>query len=241
MKRALITGASSGIGRQLALDYSHAGWQVFALGRDAGRLEALQAEATGIEPCQCDQSDRPALARLAERVPPLDLLILNAGTCEYMDSVIPFDDERFARVIDTNLIGTGNVLAAMLPKLQRGGRLALVGSAVTRLPLTRSEAYGASKAGIDYLAACLRLDLYRHGIGVSLIQPGFVRTPLTDKNDFPMPTLMTTQAAARRIRQGLDKGKSRIAFPRRLHWSMALLAWLPTGWWVRLAQFMMKG
>lgn len=240
MKRVFITGASSGIGRQLALDYSRDGWQVFALGRDEPRLQALKAESKHIVICQCDQSDRAGLAILAERLPPLELLILNAGTCEYLDTVIPFDGERFARVIDTNLIGTGNVLAALLPKLVRGARLALVGSAVTLLPLTRSEAYGASKAGIDYLAACLRLDLYRHGIGVSLIQPGFVQTPLTDRNDFAMPTLMTVESASRRIRAGLAQGKNRITFPRRLHWSMKLLSILPDSWWVRLAQRMIR-
>ncbi|MGY2498603.1 SDR family NAD(P)-dependent oxidoreductase, partial [Klebsiella pneumoniae] len=114
-------------------------------------------------------------------LPPLDLLILNAGNCEYMDVADGFDGELFARVIETNLIATGHALAAFLPLLGEGARLAIVSSSVSWLPLPRAEAYGASKAALDYLAATLRLDLKARGIAVTLIRPGFVQTPLTAK------------------------------------------------------------
>ena len=116
--RVLITGASSGLGRQLALDYRHAGWQVWGCGRDAQRLEQL-AKA-GITPLAFDVRDRAALAQIAAQLPPLDLLILNAGTCEYMTLDDGFDGELFARVIETNLIATGLALEAFLPLLGRG-------------------------------------------------------------------------------------------------------------------------
>ena len=113
--RMLITGATSGIGRQLALDYRRAGWQVWGCGRDEARLQAL-ADA-GIIPLRFDARDSAAMAEVAAGLPTLDLLILNAGNCEYMDLTEGFDGALFARVIETNLIATGHALAAFLPLL----------------------------------------------------------------------------------------------------------------------------
>lgn len=229
--RVLITGASSGIGRQLALDYQQAGWQVWGCGRDGERLQEL-AQA-GIIPLQFDARDLAAMKELASSLPPLDLLILNAGNCEYMDVAEGFDSALFARVIETNLIATGYALDAFLPLLHRGARLALVSSSVSWLALPRAQAYGASKAAIDYLAATLRLDLAVRGIGVTLIRPGFVKTPLTAKNDFPMPCLVTVEQASRTIMDGLAAGHHQIHFPRRFIWLLRLLGALPVGLWLR--------
>ena len=232
--RVLITGATSGIGRQLALDYRRSGWQVWGCGRDGERLHALADE--GIIPLQFDGRDSAAMAVIAADLPALDLLILNAGNCEYMDLAEGFDGALFARVIETNLIATGHALAAFLPRLVSGSRLAIVGSSVSWLPLPRAEAYGASKAALDYLAATLRLDLATRGIGVTLIRPGFVQTPLTAKNDFPMPCLVTVEEASRAIMSGLAAGRHQIHFPRRFIWLLRLLGALPTGLWLRLGR-----
>lgn len=236
--RVLITGASSGLGRQLALDYQQAGWQVWGCGRDAQRLEQL-AKA-GITPLAFDVRDRAALAQIAAQLPPLDLLILNAGTCEYMTLDDGFDGELFARVIETNLIATGLALEAFLPLLGRGARLAIVSSSVSWLPLPKAEAYGASKAALDYLAATLRLDLQLKGVGVTLIRPGFVQTPLTAKNDFPMPCLVAVTEASRIIRAGLAAGQHQIHFPRRFIWLLRLLGALPVGLWLRLGRSLLS-
>ncbi|BBS88360.1 SDR family NAD(P)-dependent oxidoreductase [Aeromonas media] len=232
--RVLITGATSGIGRQLALDYRRSGWQVWGCGRDGERLHALADE--GIIPLQFDGRDSAAMAEVAADLPALDLLILNAGNCEYMDLAEGFDGALFARVIETNLIATGHALAAFLPRLVSGSRLAIVGSSVSWLPLPRAEAYGASKAALDYLAATLRLDLASKGIGITLIRPGFVQTPLTAKNDFPMPCLVTVEEASRAIMSGLAAGRHQIHFPRRFIWLLRLLGALPTGLWLRLGR-----
>ena len=232
--RVLITGATSGIGRQLALDYRRSGWQVWGCGRDGERLQALAHE--GITPLQFDARDSAAMAEVAAGLPALDLLILNAGNCEYMDLAQGFDGALFARVIETNLVATGHALAAFLPRLAAGSRLAIVGSSVSWLPLPRAEAYGASKAALDYLAATLRLDLAALGIGVTLIRPGFVQTPLTAKNDFPMPCLVTVEQASRAILTGLAAGRHQIHFPRRFIWLLRLLGALPTGLWLRLGR-----
>ncbi|WP_265435758.1 SDR family NAD(P)-dependent oxidoreductase [Aeromonas media] len=232
--RVLITGATSGIGRQLALDYRRAGWQVWGCGRDGERLQELGLH--GITPLQFDARDSVALAEVAAGLPTLDLLILGAGNCEYMDIAEGFDSALFARVIETNLIATGHALAAFLPRLASGSRLAIVSSSVSWLPLPRAEAYGASKAALDYLAHTLRLDLASKGIGVTLIRPGFVQTPLTAKNDFPMPCLVTVEEASRAIMGGLAAGRHQIHFPRRFIWLLRLLGALPTGLWLRLGR-----
>ncbi|QJT13239.1 MULTISPECIES: SDR family NAD(P)-dependent oxidoreductase [Aeromonas] len=232
--RVLITGATSGIGFQLALDYRRAGWQVWGCGRDGERLLALGRH--GITPLQFDGRDASAVSEAAAGLPRVDLVILNAGHCEYMDVAEGFDGALFARVIETNLIATGHALAAFLPLLGAGGRLAIVSSSVSWLPLPRAEAYGASKAALDYLADTLRLDLAGKGIGVTLIRPGFVQTPLTAKNDFPMPCLVTVEEASRAIMAGLTAGRHQIHFPRRFIWLLRLLGALPTGLWLRLGR-----
>ncbi|MFQ2167231.1 SDR family NAD(P)-dependent oxidoreductase [Aeromonas hydrophila] len=232
--RVLITGATSGIGFQLALDYRRAGWQVWGCGRDGERLLALGRH--GITPLQFDGRDTSAVSEAAAGLPQVDLVILNAGNCEYMDVAEGFDGALFARVIETNLVATGHALAAFLPLLGAGGRLAIVSSSVSWLPLPRAEAYGTSKAALDYLADTLRLDLAGKGIGVTLIRPGFVQTPLTAKNDFPMPCLVTVEEASRAIMAGLTAGRHQIHFPRRFIWLLRLLGALPVGLWLRLGR-----
>ncbi|WP_017408653.1 SDR family NAD(P)-dependent oxidoreductase [Aeromonas hydrophila] len=232
--RVLITGATSGIGFQLALDYRRAGWRVWGCGRDGERLLALGRH--GITPLQFDGRDASAVSEAAAGLPQVDLVILNAGNCEYMDVAEGFDGALFARVIETNLVATGHALAAFLPLLGAGGRLAIVSSSVSWLPLPRAEAYGASKAALDYLADTLRLDLAGKGIGVTLIRPGFVQTPLTAKNDFPMPCLVTVEEASRAIMAGLTAGRHQIHFPRRFIWLLRLLGALPTGLWLRFGR-----
>ncbi|MGB5855987.1 MAG: SDR family NAD(P)-dependent oxidoreductase [Oceanisphaera sp.] len=239
MKRVLITGASSGMGLQLAKDYAADGWRVVACGRDRDKL--LHALA-GIEFESCI-FDMQQVAEIHDAVAPLapfDLVLLNAGNCEYMDDVRQFDAALFARVVQVNLLGTANCVSALVSRINKGGRLAVVSSSVSFLPLTRAEAYGASKAGLDYLVRTLAIDLAPHDIAVSLIRPGFVDTPLTQKNDFAMPGQVSPEQASLAIRRGLAKGKSEISFPFALITVLRLLSWLPHGLWRRLAQRMIR-
>lgn len=211
MKRVLITGASSGIGQQLALDYATHGWQVTACGRNEARLAALREQHSAITTLCFDITDLAA-TRQALATSTADLVILCAGTCEYLnDGVV--DAELVARVLNTNLLGPVNCLDALLPQLQAGSRVALVGSTASLVPLPRAEAYGASKAALAYFARSLAVDLTKRGISISLILPGFVATPLTDRNDFAMPMIITPAQASTYIRQGLAKGRAEIAFP----------------------------
>ncbi len=239
MKRVLVTGASSGMGLQLARDYAADGWQVVACGRSRDKL-AQQLPGEGVEHCVFDINDRAAAKAALNEVASVDLAILNAGTCEYVDDAHRFDAALFERVVQANLIGTANCVAAVLPHIKTGGRLALVSSSVTFVPLTRAEAYGASKAGVDYLARTLAVDLDPRKVAVSLVRPGFVDTPLTQKNDFPMPGRVSPEQASRAIRTGLAKGNSEIAFPGAFIATLRVLSWLPHRLWLSLARRMKR-
>lgn len=239
MKRVLITGANSGMGLQLAKDYTADGWQVVACARDLNKLQQALA-GIAFEACIFDMQQVDEINAVVSTLAPLDLVLLNAGNCEYIEDARHFDAALFTRVVNVNLIGTANCVAALIPHIKQGGRLAVVSSSVSFLPLTRAEAYGASKAGLDYLVRTLAIDLAPHNIEVSLIRPGFVDTPLTQKNDFAMPGQVSPEFASRAIRNGLAKGKSEISFPFGLISLLRILSWLPHGLWKRLSQRMVR-
>jgi len=229
-KTLLITGATSGIGEALCAQYLAAGWHVIACGRNPEKL-ALLATNPHVTCLKLDLNDHAELINTFKPVESLDLVILNAGTCEYIDDVAHFDGQLFERVISTNLISTGYCLAALLPKIVSGGQLALVGSSASFLPFSRAQAYGASKAGIAYLASSLAIDLKKSNISVSLIRPGFVKTPLTEKNDFTMPLRITSNQAAAYIIAGLNKRRFDIHFPKKFTLILKAIGYLPECIW----------
>ncbi|WP_192891523.1 SDR family NAD(P)-dependent oxidoreductase [Vibrio bathopelagicus] len=241
--RIMITGATSGIGQSLAIDYTQQGHQVIACGRNQDKLKALvdshetDLSHSSIEPLCFDLTDYHNFPELDQNNP-LDLLILNAGDCEYIDDPVNFDAELFERVININLISIGYALKAWLKNIKPGGRLVLVSSSASFLPLPRAEAYGASKAGLTYLGRTLSVDLAKHNIHVSIVHPGFVETPLTERNTFAMPMIISSEAAIQRIVNGIAQGKSEIDFPRRFIMLMKLLRMLPTPVWQKLASRM---
>ena len=227
----LITGASSGIGRQLALHYAANGWRVYALARSKDKLAEL-ASSAGIIALPLDLTDSGAIQRTAQQLSDdgvvLDLLLLNAGTCEYVDAY-NLDLAAFERTFAINFHAVVAATKYFMPLLQASlsPQLAIVSSMAHFFPFTRSQAYGASKAAVSYFTDSLRVDLAGSGISVHLIEPGFVDTPLTQKNDFSMPFLVSVGDAAERIYTGLLRGKSRIRFPRRLSYMLKLLSLLP--------------
>ena len=236
----LITGASSGIGRQLALDYARNGARVVACGRHAGRLDDLVATCPGIVPLCFDATDRQATRQALASLPSLPtLVVLGAGNCEYVEAG-QLDGALFKRVFDANLVTLVHCIEALQSRLAAGSRLAIIGSSACYFPFPRAEAYGASKAAVRYLALTLAVDLAPRGVAVSLISPGFVKTPLTDRNDFPMPFLISCGQASLAIRRGLAAGHREICFPKRLVWLLKFLAILPVSWQTGLASRLRK-
>ncbi|MDV7212161.1 SDR family NAD(P)-dependent oxidoreductase [Azotobacter beijerinckii] len=235
MKRIWLTGASSGIGAALAellLQQGH------RLAVSARRTDALQALAKRY-PQQVlalpgDLGDAAQVRAIGECIAQqwgaLDLAILNAGTCEYLE-VRAFEAALVERVMRTNLLSAGYCVEAALPLLRLGRQPHLVAmcSAATFLPLPRAGAYGASKAALRYLFESLRIDLAAEAIDVTLVSPGFVDTPLTRKNDFPMPMRWPVDRAARHIAERLDRRPFEIAFPGPFVALLRLLAHLPKG------------
>lgn len=237
--KILITGATSGIGRQLAEDYLKDNHEVWAVGRNQEVLEQLRSR--GIHTGQIDLTAREESLAWFAGLDGLDLAILNAGTCEYLD-MPKFDSELFQRVMRANVESMAISVEGLLPQLQKSAhpQLAGVGSSASYLPLPRAEAYGSSKAAVSYLMNTLRVTLKPHNIAVSLISPGFVQTPLTDRNDFPMPFRISVAEASHAIRRGLARRKAEIHFPARFTLTMKIAALLPRTLWDWLAGKMVK-
>ncbi len=238
----LVTGASSGIGRDLAMAYLAQGEKVFVLARSAPAL----AELVSAYPETCisipvdltDDSDcKKAAENIALHSNHLDIAILNAGTCEYVD-VNHLSMEAFDKVMAINWRGVLNSLMMCLPLLRnkKGSQLVAISSMASVLPMPRSQAYGASKIALEYLFNSLRVDLVGAGIDISIVRPGFVATPLTQRNDFPMPFIVNSQTAVRKITEGIAKRKWIIAFPWQLVSFMYFIACLPLKWQTSLLQ-----
>ncbi len=238
MKTMLITGASSGIGRATAIAAAQEGWRVIACGRNEERLAALVEEASTIETRAFDLSDPAACATALGDLAP-DVSILNAGSCEYVD-VDAWDTALFRRVFEANFFSVTHCLEQLLPRLQRGSQVLFVDSLARLLPFTRSEAYGASKAALYYLAKTLEVDLKDRGIVVQTVSPGFVRTPLTDRNDFAMPMRVEPEDAARAILRSVHRRRATGYFPALFAAILRGLGALPSAWQVSLCRRMAR-
>ncbi|WFE70521.1 SDR family NAD(P)-dependent oxidoreductase [Halomonas sp. M1] len=235
-QRIWLTGATSGIGEALAKKLIAQGHQVVLSARSQEALNALCDGHGNAYSLPLDISDRQAVLDAGEQIRQwlgaLDIALFNAGTCEYLNAQ-HFDMALVERVFTPNVFGTLYGVEAALPLLRaarkegKPARLAATSSASAYLPLPRAEAYGASKAAVSYFLESLRLDLDQEGIDVSLIHPGFVKTPLTDRNDFPMPMQVSADEAADAIIAGLVKGRLDIHFPRRFTYIVKFLGILP--------------
>lgn len=212
-----ITGASTGIGREIALQLAASGVAVAASARSVEKLGEL---GHGIRTYPLDVTDRGAVRAVVENIErdmgPIDLAILGAGTYSPV-AVESFDPAVFERTMAANYVGVVNCLAALLPSLleRKSGHLAWIASVAGYRGLPKAAAYGPSKAALINLAECLKPELGQYGVTVSVINPGFVETPLTAQNDFAMPFLMRAPLAARLTIEGLRRRRFEIAYPWR--------------------------
>ena len=242
---AWITGASTGIGRSLALELAKDGFTVALTARSADKLALVHAEilAAGGKAIIAagDVTDENGMAALIDQIEitgPIALAVFNAGNY-WENSGKSLEMKTFRDTYEINVFGVLNGLIPVVEKFkQRGsGHVVVVSSVSGYTGLPKASAYASSKAAMINMAECLHFDFVRMNIGLQLVTPGFIDTPLTEKNDFAMPALMPVDKAARRMADGFKTQAFEITFPRRFTWFLKLLAKLPYRLYFRAIEY----
>ncbi|MCI5044211.1 MAG: SDR family NAD(P)-dependent oxidoreductase [Aquisalinus sp.] len=233
---AWITGASYGLGRALAEHMARKGWQVAISARSEDDLKVFAAESKSWKgqvhayPCDITNLDdlKQAVVKIEADIGPIEIAVLNAGTHQPMRAH-EFDANVFRKLTDINLMGTVNCIEALLPGFykRQSGQIAVVSSVAGYRGLPTSAAYGMTKAGLINMAEALKPEFDEANILIQVVSPGFVRTPLTDKNDFPMPFIMEPEDAARAFYKGLVSRRFEIVFPWQMGIIFKLIRMLP--------------
>jgi short-subunit dehydrogenase len=239
-KHVWLVGASAGIGAALAKALAAAGATLTLSARNAELLRSIAAACSGPTPqvLPLDVTDSTSVAAAwnslnAAALP--DMVIYNAGTYEPL-AATQFDLTKIEQMMEVNFHGCLRVLSHVIPAFvaRNHGHIALVGSVAGYRGLPGAMGYGASKAALIHFAENLRADFARTNIGVTIINPGFVKTQLTAKNDFHMPAMVTPEFAARAIMKGFARDDFEIHFPHRFTRVLKLLRLLPSGIYFRL-------
>ena len=220
--RALITGASSGIGHELARELAKRGYALALLARRTELLEQLARELPHAVAIPCDVTDAASVKEAVRRAEtelggPFDLVIANAGVSLPMHAT-KFNVADAETIFRVNVFGMLYLYDAVIPSMveRRAGRFVGVASLAGLRGVPAAGPYSASKSAMQSFLEAARVELAPYGVGVTIVNPGFVTTPMTAKNRFKMPFLMTADRAARIIANGLDRGKRVIEFPLRM-------------------------
>lgn len=242
--RILLTGASSGIGEALARELSRRGASVWLGARRADRLGALvaditaaggQATAVAIDVSAHDACAR-RIAALDEEVAGFDVVIANAGIGDRHTSVWKTTIEDAKATIDTNYTGALATILPLLPRMQQRGRGHVVGVSSLAADLTQPMAavYGSTKSALTFFLDSVAPELEAHGIAVTIVHPGFVKSELTAKNTFPMPFIVDADEAARLIADAIERRRPWLRFPAPLSMTMGVAGLLPRAWRARV-------
>jgi short-subunit dehydrogenase len=230
---AWVTGASSGIGRAIVLELVRKGWRVGATARDVDSLKALAAGTPGsIVAAPADVSDEAQMSAAAADIEvafgPIGLVVACAGVYLPVDADAP-DLSALRKTWDVNLTGAAHAWGIVAPSMvaRKEGHIHLVSSATGFGGMPTASAYGASKAALINMAECLRIELDRYKVGVSVSTPGFVDTPAQSDTPFPKPFMVSPERAAHDIVAGVMSGRFEITFPRRFTWMLKLIYALP--------------
>jgi NAD(P)-dependent dehydrogenase (short-subunit alcohol dehydrogenase family) len=223
-----LVGASEGLGRELAQKLSAQGASLILSARNAERLEELCEELPNAHALPLDVTDLDAVRRASAKIATLDGVIYNAGAYEPMPTS-DWNTDAALRMLDVNFSGAVRVLGEAVPRLLRQGHgdITLIGSLAGYRGLPNAVGYGASKAALISLAETMRFDLKDSGVVVRVINPGFIKTRLTDKNDFKMPMLMSPERAAQHVFRTMLSRRFRTDFPRPFSWILRALDFLP--------------
>ena len=246
MKNIWITGASSGIGKALAIKFAKEGWQVAASARRENLLKEISESNENISSFPLDVTNKENCTNVFEEIKKkyqnIDICFFSTGTWDPKKEK-DIDIEQMENVMKTNFFGTLNCIKAVEKyfKDKKNGHISIVSSVAGYRGLPNSTGYGASKAALNNLAESLYFDFGRHNVRVSLVSPGFIKTPMTDKNDFKMPFLKTPEFAAEKIYNGLINGSGfEIDFPKELTLFLKFLKILPNRLYLYLIKKLTK-
>lgn len=229
MTQIWIIGASSGIGYELAKTLAAEGKELVLSARNEAALKKLAKELPGKHQIlPLDVSDEKAVMQAVKKIKDLSSVIFLAAIYK-PGSIAQMDMENMRQMMAINMMGAFYVTAAVLPlfREKRAGQIVLGGSVAGYSGLPSSQPYGATKAAIINFAETLRAEASRYNIDVKVINPGFVKTPMTDKNSFAMPMIVTAEYAAQAIAKGLKKKAFEIHFPKRFTYILKCLGILP--------------
>lgn len=234
-KTILITGASSGLGKELAEQFANNGITLFLTGRNKKRLletvVSCEAKGASVLSMDLDVKNKEDLKKWiieCDKLKQIDLVIANAGISAGTSSGVE-NSEQVYDIYETNIFGVLNTIQPIIPEMikRKNGQIALISSMSSFIGMSSCPAYSSSKACVLAYGEALRGYLKNYNIGVSVICPGFIKTPLTDKNNFKMPFLMSTEKASKKIINGLTKNKGLIAFPFIMYFILKILRFLP--------------
>ena len=237
-KTILITGASSGLGRELAIQYANTGITLFLTARNKKRLletvVSCETKGASVLSKDIDVKNKKELKDWileCDKLKNIDLIIANAGISAGTSNGTE-SEEQVYDIYETNILGVLNTIEPIIPVMQarKNGQIALISSMSSFIGMASCPAYSSSKACITSYGEGLRGYLKDYNIGVSIVCPGFIKTPLTDKNKFVMPFIMSTEKASKKIIKGISKNKGMIAFPFIMYFVLKLLRFLPFSW-----------
>ena len=235
-KRYWLVGASEGLGREVAFALSRAGAEVIVSARSEERLAALVAELPGKASYKAvDVSDRAAVEAAAAEIGPIDGMVYLAGVYWPMKST-EWDNEKAEAMADINFLGAQRCVGAVIGPMVAAnkGHIVLTGSLSGFRGLAGTIGYGASKAGLMYMAEAMQADLRNTGVKVQLINPGFIKTRLTDKNDFSMPFIMEPEAAAREFFEHMNTDGFKKSYPMVFSWLFRVSQFFPDWLYYRM-------
>ena len=246
MKSIWITGASSGIGKALALKFAKEGWQVAASARREDFLNKIAESNENISSFPLDVTDSEKCKEIFEQIKNklqnIDICFFSTGTWDPKKEK-EIDIDQMKKVMNVNFFGTLNCIKAVEKyfREKNSGHISIVSSIAGYRGLPNSTGYGASKAALNNLAESLYFDFGRNNVRVSLVSPGFIKTQMTDKNDFKMPFLKTAEYAADKIYKGLINGSSfEIDFPKELTLILKFLKILPDSLYFKIIKKLTK-
>ena len=241
-----ITGASSGIGKALAIKFSNEGWQVAASARRENLLKELNKKYPNIHSFSLDVTDsekcKSVSVEILNKLKNIEICVFCAGIHD-PQSEKKFSLDTIRQIMETNFFGTINSINSIIDyyKEKKSGQISIVSSVAGYRGLPAAGAYCASKSALSSFAESLYFDMKRFNVRVSLINPGFIKTPMTDQNDFKMPMIKSPEFAADQIYIGLTKKKSfEIHFPKSLTYMMKFIKILPNWIYLKFISWAMK-